>query len=144
MRMRTVNLVAEVLFIGVLVCLTSLPVVTVLASAAAGATQLRDCVGGDGTSALRRHLALVRAASRDPFAVLAPAALLVIGGLGVLSGVCGFPRGRRPCGGLPLVLPRPGVAPVWGRWCGRRLGIWVWGEILGGRSCGPAGAARSA
>src|SRR2546430_17378822 len=108
MRMRTVNLVAEVLFIGVLVCLTSLPVVTVLASAAAGATQLRDCVGGDGTSALRRHLALVRAASRDPFAVLAPAALLVIGGVGVVAGVGGLARRRASYGPPPVLVAAPG------------------------------------
>jgi hypothetical protein len=94
MRVRTVNLVAEVLFIGVLVCLASLPVVTVLASAAAGATQLRELVGDDRTPTVRRYLALLRAALRDPFAVLAPVALLVIGGLDVLAVLGGLPGGR--------------------------------------------------
>jgi hypothetical protein len=91
---RSFRLLAEVLLIGVLVCLSVLPVVTVLAAAAAGATLLRELVVGEVTPTVRRFLVLFGAAARDPVGVLAPVALVLVGGLDVLAVLGGLPGGR--------------------------------------------------
>ena len=92
--MRPLVLLAEVLLIGVLVCLTSLLVITALASAAAGACLLRDLVSADQTPTVRRYFLLLGKALRDPLAVLAPTGLLAVGTLDTLAVLGGLPGGR--------------------------------------------------
>jgi hypothetical protein len=93
-RLRALRLLAEVLLIGVLVCVSALPVVPALAACAAGATLLRELVAGDRTPSVRRYLVLLGAALREPVAALAPTGLVVVGGLDLLAVLGGLPGGR--------------------------------------------------
>jgi hypothetical protein len=85
------QLLAEVLFVGVLVCLACVPVVTVLAAGGAGSVSLRDLVDGDRTPTIRRFLSLIRAELREPVTVLAPVAVLAVGALDVVAVAGGLP-----------------------------------------------------
>ena len=85
------QLLAEVLFVGVLVCVACLSVVTVLAAGGAGSVLLRELVEDDRTPRVRRFVALMRMALRDPIAVLAPAAVLSVGALDLLAVLGGLP-----------------------------------------------------
>ena len=92
--MRPLVLLAEVLLIGVLICVSSLAVVTVLAAAAAGGCLLRELITTDRTPTVRRYFLLLGKALRDPLAFLAPAGLLAVGGLDILAVFSGLPGGR--------------------------------------------------
>ncbi|WP_309116221.1 hypothetical protein [Saccharothrix sp.] len=94
MTARTLSLAAEVLLVGVLVCLAALPVVTSLAAAGAGSVLLRELVREGRTPTVRRFLSLVGKALRDPVAVVVPVVVLAVGVLDVLAVVGGLPGGR--------------------------------------------------
>ncbi|HEY7046590.1 MAG TPA: hypothetical protein VH373_05175 [Jatrophihabitantaceae bacterium] len=85
------QLLAEVLFVGVLVCVACLPVVTVLAAGGAGSVLLRELVEDDRTPRVRRFVALMRIALREPLAVVAPVAVLGVGALDLLAILGGLP-----------------------------------------------------
>jgi hypothetical protein len=87
-------LLAEVLFIGVLVCLAALPVVTVLAATSAGSVLMRELVESQRTPTVRRFARLLWAALREPVALLLPVLVLVVGGLDTLALLAGVPGGR--------------------------------------------------
>lgn len=99
---RGVALFGEVLLIGVLVGVAALPVVTALAAAGAGAV-LVDEVTDDRTPTVRRFVALLGDALREPVAWLAPVALLAIGCLDALALAAGLP-GRGLLGPVLLAL----------------------------------------
>jgi len=85
-------LLAEVLLVGVLVCVAALPVVTVLGAAGAGTLVLRELIEEDRTPRVRRFLSLLRVALREPVALLAPVLFLLVGafdGLALLAGLPG-------------------------------------------------------
>lgn len=88
---RPLALLAEVLLVGVLVCLASLPVCTALAAACAGSVSLRDLAEDGRTPSVRRFLALFGQALRDPVALLVPVVLLAVGALDVLALLGGLP-----------------------------------------------------
>ena len=92
--MGRLALPAEVLLIGVLVCLASLPVATSLAAAGAGSTLLRELVADERTPTVRRFAALTRASLRQPAALAAPLAALAVGVLDALALMAGLPGGR--------------------------------------------------
>lgn len=89
--LRHLTLPAEVLFVGVLVCVASLPVVTSLAAAGAGSILLRELVEDDRTPTVRRFLRLVAHSLRQPAALLAPLAMAAVGGLDTLALLAGLP-----------------------------------------------------
>ncbi|GHF39645.1 hypothetical protein FHX82_006702 [Amycolatopsis bartoniae] len=91
---RPLVLLSEVLLIGVLVTVTSLPLLTAPAAGAAGAVLLTDLVRADRTPSVARYLRLFGAAVRNPLAALAPLGLLVVGGLDVLAVLARVPGGR--------------------------------------------------
>jgi hypothetical protein len=92
--MSRLVLPAEVLFIGVLVCLASLPVVTSLAAAGAGSTLLRELVAEERTPTVRRFARLTGESLRQPAALAAPLAALAVGVLDALALMAGLPGGR--------------------------------------------------
>ncbi|GHF58407.1 hypothetical protein [Streptomyces thermodiastaticus] len=89
--LHRLDLPADVLLIGVLVCVASLPVVTALAAAGAGAVLLRERVEDERTPSVRRFLAVLAAAVRQPSALLAPVVVLAVVGLDVLALAAGPP-----------------------------------------------------
>jgi hypothetical protein len=91
---RSVGLLAEVLFVGLLVCVASLFVVTALAAAAAGSVLLAEAAADGRTPTVRRFLREFRAALAHPVAVLAPLGLLLVGGADVVAVLGGLPGGR--------------------------------------------------
>lgn len=93
-RYRSLTLLAEVLLIGVLVCVTAIPVVTTLAAAAAGSTLLRELATTERTPTVRRYLALLGTALRDPVGLVAPLAFATIGGLDIIAVLGGLPGGH--------------------------------------------------
>ncbi|HET6710310.1 hypothetical protein [Amycolatopsis sp.] len=97
-------LLGEVLFVGVLVCLASVFVVTSLAAAAAGAVLLAEVAADGRTPTVRRFARLFRAALAHPVALLAPAGLLAVGGVDVVAVLGGLPGGRVFGAVLGLVL----------------------------------------
>jgi hypothetical protein len=109
----SLQLFAEVLLIGVLVCVACLPVVTVLAAGGAGATCVRELVEDDRTPRVRRFVSLMGTALRDPVALLAPLALLVVGTLDTVAVLGGVP-------GATVLGPVIGLAVVLGVICGVR------------------------
>ncbi|WP_328947456.1 hypothetical protein OG778_00250 [Streptomyces sp. NBC_00184] len=92
--MRHVELPAEVLLIGVLVSIASLPLVTSLAAAGAGATLLREMTETERTPTLRRFGALIIESVRQPIVVLAPIAAVAVAGTDLLALAAGLPGGR--------------------------------------------------
>lgn len=94
MSARTLSLAAEVLLVGVLVCLAALPVVTSLAAAGAGAVVLRELVREGRTPTVRRFAAVLGVALRDPVVVVIPVVVLAVGVLDVLALLGGLPGGR--------------------------------------------------
>ncbi|QFZ20132.1 hypothetical protein [Saccharothrix syringae] len=88
---RPLALLAEVLLIGVLVCLAALPVLTAAPALAAGSVLLRELVDGGRTPTARRFAVLVGRGLRDPVALLVPPALLVVGALDLLALAGGLP-----------------------------------------------------
>jgi hypothetical protein len=82
---------AETLLVGVLVCAASLPIVTALAAAGAGAAVLEEFAESGTPVRARRFLRLVRAALSDPVVWLVPPALTVVGALDVLAVAGGLP-----------------------------------------------------
>lgn len=88
---RPLALLAEVLLIGVLVCVAALPVLTAVPALAAGAVSLRELVDDGRTPTVRRFLALLGRAVRDPLAVAVPVAVLAVGALDVLALMGGLP-----------------------------------------------------
>jgi hypothetical protein len=88
---RALQLAAEVMMIGVLVCLASLPVVTVLAALGAGSVLLSELVEADRTPSVRRFLALLGLSLRQPVVTVAPAALLAVAALDALALLGGAP-----------------------------------------------------
>jgi hypothetical protein len=103
-RYRSLALLAEVLFVGLLVCVASVFVVTALAAAAAGSVLLTEVAADDRTPTVRRFGRLFRAALAHPVAVLAPAGLLAVGGVDVVAVLGGLPGGRAFGAVLGLVL----------------------------------------
>ncbi|WP_255948724.1 hypothetical protein [Streptomyces odontomachi] len=100
--LRHLRLPAEVLLVGVLVCVAALPVVTSLAAAGAGAVLLRELVADDRTPTVRRFLHLVGGALRQPVALLAPFAVAAVAALDTLALLAGLPGGTVT--GPPLAL----------------------------------------
>ncbi|WP_238598621.1 hypothetical protein [Saccharothrix sp. ALI-22-I] len=88
---RPLALLAEVLLIGVLVCVAALPVLTALPAAAAGAVLLRELVDDGRTPTVRRFVVLLGQAVRDPVAVAVPVVVLAVGVLDVLALLGGLP-----------------------------------------------------
>lgn len=82
---------AETLLVGVLVCIASVPVVTALAAAGAGAAVLGEFADSGTPVRLRRFAALFRAALADPVAWAVPPALAVTGVLDALAVAGGLP-----------------------------------------------------
>ena len=91
---RGIALFGEVLLVGVLVGVASLPVVTALAAAGAGAVLLDELVREQRTPTLRRFLALLAVSLREPVVWVAPVLLLAVGGLDTLALAAGLPGGR--------------------------------------------------
>ncbi len=91
---RPLALLGEVLLIGVLVSIASLPIVTCLGAAAAGATSLREFVESDRTPTARRFVSLFGAALRDPVALLAPPIVLAVAAIDLLAVLGGLPGAR--------------------------------------------------
>lgn len=88
---RPLALLAEVLLIGVLVCVAALPVLTAAPALAAGAVLLRELVDHGRTPTARRFGVLLGQAVRDPVAVLVAPALLAVGALDLLALAGGLP-----------------------------------------------------
>ena len=86
---RQLALFAEVLLVGVLVCVASLPVVTALGAAGAGSVLLRELVEDERDPSVRRFAALLVLALRQPVVVLAPAAAVAVVGLDMLALLAG-------------------------------------------------------
>ncbi|MBB5923958.1 hypothetical protein FHR81_005031 [Actinoalloteichus hoggarensis] len=85
-------LFADVLYLGVLVFLASLPVVTAFAAVTAGSDVLRDRIRRDGTFTIGRYLRRVGDVVRAQKAVLlAPVGVLVVFLLNTLALVAGMP-----------------------------------------------------
>jgi len=103
-RYRSLTLLAEVLFVGLLVCVASVFVVTALAAAAAGSVLVTELAAEARTPTVRRFARLFRAAVADPVAVLAPVGLLVVGAVDVVAVLGGLPGGRVFGAVLGLVL----------------------------------------
>ncbi len=103
---RQLALFAEVLLVGVLVCVASLPVVTALGAAGAGSVLLRELVEDERDPSVRRFAALLVLALRQPVVVLAPAAAVAVVGLDMLALLAGLPGGR-------LLGPPLGLAFAW-------------------------------
>ncbi|WP_410606625.1 hypothetical protein [Amycolatopsis sp. lyj-109] len=101
---RSLTLLAEVLFVGFLVCVASVFVVTALAAAAAGSVLLTEVAADGRTPSVRRFARLFRAALAHPVAVLAPVGLLAVGGVDVVAVLGGLPGGRVFGAVLGLVL----------------------------------------
>ena len=91
---RGIALFGEVLLVGVLVGVASLPVVTALAAAGAGAVLVDELVHDQRKPAVRRFLALLAVSLREPVVWMAPALLLGVGGLDTLALAAGLPGGR--------------------------------------------------
>jgi hypothetical protein len=89
--MQGLQLAAEVLAIGVLVCLASLPLVTTLAAQGAGSVLLWELVENDRTPTVRRFLTLLGRSLRQPVVVLAPLGLLAVAALDALALLSGVP-----------------------------------------------------
>ncbi|MEU0534339.1 hypothetical protein [Amycolatopsis tolypomycina] len=101
---RSLTLLAEVLFVGLLVCAASVFVMTSLAAAAAGSVLLAEVAADGRTPSVRRFARLFRAALAHPVALLAPAGLLVVGAVDVVAVLGGLPGGRVFGAVLGLVL----------------------------------------
>lgn len=102
------TVVAETLLVGVLVCVASLPVVTVLAASGAGAAVLEDFAESGTPVSVRRFLRLLRTALADPVVWAVPPVLAVVGLLDALAVAGGLP-GRAVIG---PVLVFAGVAAL--------------------------------
>lgn len=100
---------AETLLVGVLVCVASLPVVTTLGAAGAGAAALREFTESGTPVRVRRFTGLLRAALADPVAWAVPPALAIVGVLDVLAVAGGLP-GRAVVG--PALVLAGGAALV--------------------------------
>ncbi|MFJ8547087.1 hypothetical protein ACIRFH_34990 [Streptomyces sp. NPDC093586] len=92
--LRHLALPAEVLLIGVMVCVASLPVVTSLAAAGAGAVLLREMAETERTPTVRRFLGLLASSARQPVALLAPLTAVSVAGVDLLALAAGLPGGR--------------------------------------------------
>jgi hypothetical protein len=101
---RSLTLLAEVLFVGLLIGVASVFVVTSLAAAAAGSVLVTEVAVDARTPAVRRFTRLFRTAFAHPVAVLAPAGLLVVGAVDVVAVLGGLPGGRVFGAVLGLVL----------------------------------------
>ncbi|MFB9689037.1 hypothetical protein [Amycolatopsis plumensis] len=93
-RYRSLTLLAEVLFVGLLACVASVFAVTSLAAAAAGSVVLTELAADARTPTVRRFARLFGAALGHPVAVLAPVGLLAIGAVDVVAVLGGLPGGR--------------------------------------------------
>lgn len=100
---RGIALFGEVLFVGVLVGVAALPVVSALAAAAAGAVLVEELVTEQRTPTVRRFAALLAGALREPVVWLAPVALLAVAGLDMLALAAGLP-GRQLLGPVLLAV----------------------------------------
>ncbi|MYW70388.1 hypothetical protein GTY65_41035 [Streptomyces sp. SID8379] len=103
--LRYLELPSEVLLIGLLVTIASLPVVTSLAAAGAGATLLREMTETERTPTVRRFVALLGTSLRQPIVLLTPLAVVAVAGTDLLALAAGVPGGR-PIGlltGLALI-----------------------------------------
>ncbi|MFJ8955117.1 hypothetical protein ACIRO1_33975 [Streptomyces sp. NPDC102381] len=92
--MRRLELPAEVLLIGLLVTIASLPVVTSLAAAGAGAVLLREMTETERTPTVRRFAALLIASLRQPTVLLAPLAAVAVASMDLLALAAGVPGGQ--------------------------------------------------
>ncbi|WP_327174509.1 hypothetical protein OG599_03800 [Streptomyces sp. NBC_01335] len=121
---RRLELLAEVLFVGVLVSIASVPLVTSLAAAGAGATLLREMAETERTPTVRRFGALIAKSLRQPVVTLAPTAAVTVASLDLLALAAGVPGGR-PVGVLTaLALGCVGLVGLRGaaRW--RPASLW--------------------
>lgn len=100
---------AETFLVGVLVCMASVPLVTALAAAGAGAAVLEELADSGTPVRVRRFASLLRAALADPVVWAVPPALTVVGVLDVLAVAGGLP-GRAVVG--PALLFVGGAALV--------------------------------
>ncbi|MEV7144772.1 hypothetical protein [Streptomyces tauricus] len=92
--MRHLELPAEVMLIGVLVGIASLPLVTSLAAAGAGAVLLREMAETQRTPTVRRFLTLLGVSVRQPVVLLVPAAAVAVAAMDLLALAAGVPGGR--------------------------------------------------
>ena len=127
-------LLAEVLFVGVLVCVAALPVVTVLGAAGAGSLLLRELIEDERTPRLRRFLALLRISLAEPLAWLVPAIFLPAGALDGLALLAGVP-------GAAVVGPVLGLVSLLGLIAGLRAAA-AWRPGRGWRAALAMGAER--
>ena len=101
---------AETFLVGVLVCVASLPVVTALAAAGAGATVLDEFAESGTPVRVRRFVSLLCSALSDPLGWAVPPLLVLVGVLDTLAVAGGLPgRGVLGptlvlCGGGALVV----------------------------------------
>jgi len=86
--------VAAMALVGVLVFVASLPIVTLVAAGAAGAQLLHEQAELEREPRVRRFVTLLGAALRDPVAVLAVAAVVVVAVLDLLAVLGGVPGAR--------------------------------------------------
>lgn len=100
---------AETLLVGVLVCVASLPVVTALAAAGAGATALEEFAESGTPVRPRRFWSLLRSALADPVAWAVPPLVGLVGTLDALAVAGGLP-GRAVMG--PALVLAGGAALV--------------------------------
>lgn len=110
---RGIALFGEVLLVGVLVAVASLPVVTALAAAGAGAVLTGELVEGGRTPGVRRFAALLATSLREPVVWGAPVLFVAVGGLDALALAAGLPGGH-------LLGPVLLVLLVFGLLCGIR------------------------
>ena len=129
-------LLAEVLFVGVLVCVAALPVVTVLGAAGAGSLVLRELIEDERTPRVRRFLALLRRSLAEPVAWLAPVAFLLVAALDGLALLAGLP-------GAVVIGPVIGLLLLSGLIAGLRAAA-AWRPGPGWRVALPRGAERVA
>lgn len=85
------TIAAETLLVGGLVCVASLPVVTALGAAGAGAAALREFAESGTPVRVRRFTVLLRASLADPVVWAVPPMLTAVGVLDVLAVAGGLP-----------------------------------------------------
>jgi hypothetical protein len=101
---RSFALLAEVMYVGVMVCVASLPIVTAWAAAAAGASSLRSLTDSDVTPTIKTFLRSYGAALRSPVVLSGPPLVVGVGLLDALALLSGLPGAHLigPVAGLGL------------------------------------------
>lgn len=119
-------LLAEVLLLGVLVCLAALPVLTLLPALGAACTLLREYTETGAAPRARRFGALLWLGLRGaPGPLLAPVAVLALGALDALALLAGVPGGRVLGPVIGVLLLAVAVAGLRGAAAWRPGGSWA-------------------